>query len=466
MIDEKEDTWVIPHTGRRNVLLDFDYLPTHWFKLNVKRYTKDLLEGKGNLKLRTLRNYNNDLKVFFNFVHEYEIHIETFYEVTFEVASMFVQYLGKRYKAASTRRGPVKALKHILRYGRIFKLSGYPQNDVFHGYRFKNMKYEDKLETKLIPDYVMKQVKLAVECIYNNPQSTYKEKMTACLVSICIYTGLRISEVLMLDEDCIKKWMGQPFLDVISEKNETERFIAVGNEVENSIQILKDLSQPFRQELDTKRLFVFRGMYSNPKMVTTERATSWLKDKLLIPHNIQDENGNKYRLHYHQFRHTLATDMLNNGMTILEVAQVLGHETFHTTKHFYALVRNSNVKKSIQKLGFIGLIAKSENAVVADDKELQSSSRLKATLPDGLCNRPIYEKVEKCKKPNACLFCEKFITTPEFLSIHKEHLERLRKDKEFYKLENMIGTDFLIDETENVLEEIIIKLDKLVGNRA
>ncbi|CEH31340.1 Site-specific recombinase XerD [Aneurinibacillus migulanus] len=466
MIDENEDTWVIPHIGRRNVLLDFDFLPTPWFKSNVKRYTKDLLQGKGNLKLRTLRNYNSDLRIFFDFVREYEIRLETFKDITFEVTSMFVQYLGKRYKKASTRRGPVKALKHILRYGRIFNLSGYPQNDVFHGYRFKNIKYEDKLETKLIPNYVMKQIKMAVEYIQNSPKSTYKEKMTACLVTICMYTGLRVSEALMLDEDCIKKWMGQPYLDVISEKNETERFIAVGNEVEKSIQILKKLSQSVRQELGTKRLFVFQGMYSKLRLVTSEKATSWLKDKLLTPYSIQDENGKSYPLHYHQFRHTLATDMLNNGMIVLEVAQVLGHETLHTTKHFYALVRNSNVKKSIQKLGFVGLIVKSEDVIIAGEQKIESSTRLKATLPDGLCNRPIYEKVEKCKKPNACLFCEKFITTPDFLSIHKEHLARLRKDKELYKLENMIGTDFVIDETENVLEEIIMRLDRLVGNGA
>lgn len=46
LIDENEDTWVIPHIGRRNVLLDFDFLPTPWFKSNVKRYTKDLLQGQ------------------------------------------------------------------------------------------------------------------------------------------------------------------------------------------------------------------------------------------------------------------------------------------------------------------------------------------------------------------------------------------------------------------------------------
>lgn len=84
-----------------------------------------------------------------------------------------------------------------------------------------------------------------------------------------------------------------------------------------------------------------------------------------------------------------------------------------------------------------------------------------AQLPDGVCAKPIGTKVINCKKPNACLFCPKFITTPEFLDIHREHLERIRADKRRYLAEELMGSEYHLFETEKILEEIINRLEAL-----
>lgn len=84
-----------------------------------------------------------------------------------------------------------------------------------------------------------------------------------------------------------------------------------------------------------------------------------------------------------------------------------------------------------------------------------------AQLPDGVCTKPINKKVVNCKKPNACLFCPKFITTPEFLEVHKDHLGRIRADKERYMAQDLMGSDYLLNETEKALEVIVSRLEAL-----
>ena len=141
--------------------------------------------------------------------------------------------------------------------------------------------------------------------------------------------------------------------------------------------------------------------------------------------------------------------------------QYLGHDSMHSTR-LYARVRNDSLTKEYKKMGFIGVIEpKIENIVDGNGQKLDTEKRLMAQLPDGVCGKPIHKQVVNCKKPNACLFCPKFITTPEFLDVHKDHLERIKMDKERYMVEDLMGSDYLLNETEKTLEEIVRRLEDL-----
>ena len=53
-------------------------------------------------------------------------------------------------------------------------------------------------------------------------------------------------------------------------------------------------------------------------------------------------------VHPHRFRRTLATNLINRGMSVQEVAAILGHENINTTMT-YIYINKSNVKSSYQK---------------------------------------------------------------------------------------------------------------------
>lgn len=46
-------------------------------------------------------------------------------------------------------------------------------------------------------------------------------------------------------------------------------------------------------------------------------------------------------------------------------------------------------------------------------------ARAKQTLPNGYCGLPLQRS---CPHPNACLTCDHFLTTEQFLPVHRDQL--------------------------------------------
>ncbi len=51
----------------------------------------------------------------------------------------------------------------------------------------------------------------------------------------------------------------------------------------------------------------------------------------------------------------------------------------------------------------------------------ENLARAKQTLPNGYCGLPLQQS---CPHPNACLTCDSFLTTVEFLPAHRDQLQR------------------------------------------
>ena len=62
---------------------------------------------------------------------------------------------------------------------------------------------------------------------------------------------------------------------------------------------------------------------------------------------IERESGVE-NVHPHRFRRTLATNLINRGMPIQEVACILGHDKIDTTMK-YVYIEKQNVKNAYKK---------------------------------------------------------------------------------------------------------------------
>lgn len=443
----------IERDGKKH--FNFDFYPNRWYTKIHKQYIEDMLNLK-TIKIATLHRYHYNLKHFYKFLEEEEIELPDFSFLTFEITQRFLFYLKQCDLSNSTKNICMTALKGIINYGREFEFPGFPEREVFDGKEYKSMKSTDEYTTEYIPDDVMNKVEDAL--------LTEEDVLFKSLLIILIDTGLRIDEALLLEEGCITlDFVNKPVMTVYSPKTDKERTIPVSQRVMYAIDSLEDETKEVRLKLKTKKLFVYK---KRKYMFLKQRDARRSLKRFSVSKEIVDVNNIPYNLNFHQFRHRLGTDMINNGMTIFEVRDYLGHDSLRSTEH-YAKVQNPTVLKEYKNMGFVGLVAddvkdgiKSKKINSMNEKNKQAILK-RAALPDGACGLPLNDEVNFCMKFNMCILCPKFVTTPNYLHIHKSHLKRLRKDRLKYMADEQVGTLHHLMKMENALETIIAELEMM-----
>jgi site-specific recombinase XerD len=454
-VDTKTDRWEVPYQSSYGDKLSFEfsYLPNKWFKKIHKQITIECM-SLGKPSVETLYRYNYSLKRFFEFLKEYNLKIMDYADLSHQITQMYIYYLQQIHLANSTRSVAMSALKWVVEHGQFFEYDGFPEGQVFDGDEYQALKQDDVLRTRYIPDNEMEQIEIALKKENNI--------LLKSIVEIGIDSGIRLSEVLDLTEGCITEdFTGKPVLYVFSPKNKADRYIPVSNRVKRAVQLLEQYSEVARKELATNYIC----LYWQKRNIRYARLLQKIfRDKLyrfVKKHDIRDNDGELYPLTFHAFRHTLGTDMLNKGMSMFEIQEYLGHESLHSTS-LYAKVQNPKVESEYKKLGFIGMIVKEINEKeLGQGKNLDTETLLSASLPDGACQKPINNEGKICSKFNMCVICPKFITTPEHLPIHKDHLDRLRANREAYMAQEYIGTTNHLETVEYALETIIGRLEAM-----
>jgi integrase/recombinase XerD len=456
LIDIKSDYWQVEGYN-----FNFDYLPEGFFRDNVKKITNNLLTMKTKT-VGTLHRYTYSLQAFFNYLKDEEIDIETFEEIEYEIVELFVLYLLEHQAAASTRAITIAALKNILDHGTFFGMPGFPKHTIFDGTEFRMLKTQDQLKTKVIEDHHLAMIDKSLEIPFETKaaediKSNVKGYLIHPLVTIVRHTGVRISEALLLNRGCLEAdILGKNLLEVVSSKNLTERYIPVNNKVKSAVQYLLKKLDEIGLTSPEDKLFSYQNTQGKIRVHSQTEARKQLGVWLARNHLPRT-------ITFHSFRHTLGTEMLNNGLSPFEIQQYLGHESMHSTR-LYAKVRNDRLTEEYKKLGFIGTVKESLEDLKTDSgEELSQETKLVVQLPDGACGKPLAKQVPNCKRPNACLFCPKFITTPEYLDVHKDHLRRIRADKVRYMAEDLFGNEHVLNQTEKALVTIIQRLEALQG---
>lgn len=148
------------------------------------------------------------------------------------------------------------------------------------------------------------------------------------IISFLLSTGCRISEVCALN-----------VLD-IDFRSRSVKVLGKGNK--ERVVYLDDvcvmyLERYFRERSDDKEaLFLGKGT----DRMTTQGVRAMLK-------RIEARSGVE-NVHPHRFRRTLATNLINHGMPIQEVAAVLGHDKIDTTMK-YVYIDQKNVENAYRK---------------------------------------------------------------------------------------------------------------------
>lgn len=461
------------HYGKK-FKFDFSYIESESIKNVVKTYIWRSYR-ENNVTLNTLyRCINSHFTKVIDFLNQQQI--TTLKELTNNDIDMLISYLntlispkGKGY-ATKSKKAVIDSLKSIIRWGQLYMPNEVPTTEIFTGNEYVGV--NRKLKIDFIPDEVLEQINKALKK-EENPYLKYG-------MIILQSTGMRIGDMLKLTTDCIKPHLISGYtLTWYDHKNRKERQpMPIPNECAIAVEKLIEHTKELRKQADNSikdYLFIHKNKVKGVTVLSLSNYTDSLnghvtKGKLVRKgfvhkHNIKDINGEYYNLTTHKFRRTLATNMLSKGTDLKAIQEVLGHSSPNTTKQHYADVKDKERAEVFKNIGIIGNINKVDETVIKDKSDLiwfKENKDKGARLCDGYCTKPFNDKDEICPtilKRQKCYTCSRYITTPEYLQDHKNHLAELEKQLEGNIYGDHYAEHFL--PTIEILKEIVKRLEEI-----
>lgn len=265
------------------------------------------LKNEKRYSINTIESYKRDLKLFFEFVKKENIE---------EINYIIIQsYLSKIYMDNCSKKTISRKLSSIKSYGRY--LSKYKEiNCEF----LSNVVLPKKDVT--LPEYLHQN---ELEKILNMPLNSILEIRNSLIIHLLYSSGLRLSELTSLKRD---DYDNNENTFRVRGKGKKDRIVIFSNKTKELIDLY------LKQRIDDNEyLFINK----NGSKLTNRGVELILKNISLkyLGHN---------KLHPHMLRHTYATELLNNGMDIRTLQELLGHDSLNATQ-VYTHIAKSELSK-------------------------------------------------------------------------------------------------------------------------
>ena len=251
------------------------------------------------------------------------------------------------------------------------------------------------------------------------------DETTRTLIVVLIETGLRSVDARHLPFDPVTTdQAGAPYLRFRNHKLSREAIIPISQRL---LEQIRRQQQHLRQRFGFDPPLLLPRPRSNPDgdkpfsaALLTSRLDHWMADCA-----IRDAAGRPVRVTAHQFRHTLGTRMINNEVPLDTVRRMLDHASPEMTIR-YATIKDQTLRREWERfrerVNIHGELVPLPGPAMTDAAwALENLARAKQTLPNGYCGLPLQQS---CPHPNACLTCDSFLTTAEFLEQHRDQLAR------------------------------------------
>lgn len=267
-------------------------------------------------------------------------------------------------------------------------------------------------------------------------------------LNINLEVGARANEILLLKDDSIHKsdigW------NLTRYESKSSRYITtpISDECAQVIQLQISIAKSERSEYQyfnenylhddnykKNSPYIFSHFYKNKFSRYVLRNIDYQIKKLIEEYGLVDENGNILKFTSHILRHTVASNLVENGVNQVFVQRFLGHKTPMMT-NFYAQISE---KKMRLELKFDQIADKHDtyndiygnvyNEITYDidnnlDQDWLRKNITAHILPNGICALPIRQT---CHHGNACLTCVSFRTGKQFKDKLLDQKNRLIK---------------------------------------
>lgn len=399
-------------TGTRgNLKVNFVRIQLPWLEEATKRFVKfRLMTGTA---FNSVIGYTSDIAAFSEWLAEEWPDVTSPSLLSREIVEDYIVHIRQSEMKSATKIRFLGSLRKLLEEQREDGLLGLPHSAKIHNKEVTAGSPQSYSPPKnLLSESVVRKIV--------DPQNLALISLShQTMILLLAETGMRISSVLELRRDCVTHDpSGAPMLHYINVKGQREAGIPISDRLER--QIKKRLEALKSEGKSGEYLFPAVGRAQAPHLshTTLRRALK----AYIAKADIRDENGNLVdHAHPHLFRHHVGTSLVNDGVPLHVVANILDHKSLDMTAH-YARLQDEFIRKEMEG-HFQRVNARGESVglpVVGPEADAvwkkERISRAKQALPNGYCGRPL---VDDCPHTNACLDCDSFLTDESFLPLHK-----------------------------------------------
>lgn len=432
LIDEREewekDKWDVRNLEQYGVtycksncsyFIDFSKITNIKMRKEIKKYIRQRLITNNKFSWNTARNYLIYIPPFINYICELESTWNDLKNLERHHIEKYIRWLNIYAKNNLTNKNAnpkgyiLSGLSIIQKFLSDIQIREYyiaPIKDIriliYPEDKPKvYKKYNDQID--YIPDFVLEQ-------LFDNINNLHKE--IASVVYTMFKTGLRISDVLGLKQDCLIKLNNKFWIETDIEKTYVKGHrIPIDDELANMLAVLIDNANINSNEDNNPENYIF-VRYRGPRKGRPFRQQSVIEQLniLAISHNITDELGNRYYFKNHSFRHTYAMKMLNGGADIFTVQELLAHASPEMTLRYAKLLDDTKrkifdnaVKQGIFSFDESDKLKKENDGEIPVDvvNMLYTNHKLTALdTPYGTCMQRKNGKCSYAKQP-PCLTC-------------------------------------------------------------
>ncbi len=245
----------------------------------------------------TIENYQRDVTAFLKYIKR------DLKQITENDIQKYLQYLHKNY-AENTVLRKYSSLKNCFKYLYSERL--------INNYPCSNIKVRKK--TKKIPEFIdNKQINQLLKSIEIKDHFSARDQV---ILDILYATGIRVSELIEIKIKDID--FNEQFIKVTG-KGDKERFVPFDHITKTDII---NYLEKYRSKFGTNSEWLIVNHHN--RQLTRQGCY-----KIIKKHG--EKVGIK-KLTPHMFRHSVATHLLNQGMDLKFVQELLGHENITTTQ--------------------------------------------------------------------------------------------------------------------------------------
>lgn len=271
----------------------------------------------------------------------------------------------------------------------------------------------------------------------------------ALIFLIVYYTGAYAYQACSLKVDGLVRIKGQPHLRFPNNERQKEVFTPIPEELAKLVQ--KQRKSTLKDHPDARFLFLSSDGRTYRSIVVQKAINA-----LCIAQDICQEDGSRYVFSFRQLRHAYAYRLVRHHTPPLTIQKLMHHRTVDMALCYQSMEEE---RQKDQYLAFYDLRGRKLDALdeesrAIDDNLLWMRHMIQQALPNGYCSLPIH--VGTCPHANACLSCESFRTTVEFLPVLRYQLVKIER------LMQMEDTPAQVGEVAARLQHLIAVLEEEV----